>query len=562
MNHQSGHHTIQQIELTMEEIAFISDLACNSIESGEYHIALDALNGCLTCVKKLRDCRRSTGAGSGTETVPSSPANRAEEGNVWNVLKEIKEKLLRSTKAAASIAVSTTTTAITSGGTSKRKFNDDNDSDNTGCVCVCVSESMTFSPTEASPAEKGTSVVLQQSRKRRRGEHQETPDEDRGEGNQQVATGVIVEQECACSICPSLSDTATVTLTTSENMYRGSSSCNLAHSNNNHGNHGEKQCPNKTNSDNTIDDDEDDYTSSFVYSKPFRLTKSQWNQIREYREFLCQLDCRIMLCPCQPYLQQEGIEREILLVVSSNLIFNIALSHHLIAETMTSTTASTTSGTAIPKYHSHTSDHEDDCNHKTNDNADACWDSDDDSNYDSDSDYDDDTEDGEDVDGMECGSNALTREQRLEGALRLYELAITICDKQISTAAPPSPLPLSILPQVTTAFFEQQQQFGRDIGTSGSAPNKSSNHKDDELRIFTQHYLALTNNCAHIHESLGRNDRATVFRNRLLQFMSVLTYSGGSIHEIVGEDAVLNGYLKSVFWGNIFSKERVVAPAA
>jgi len=47
----------------MEDIVEINDLACLSIESGDYYTALDVLNRCLACVKQLKNGRTS-GSGS------------------------------------------------------------------------------------------------------------------------------------------------------------------------------------------------------------------------------------------------------------------------------------------------------------------------------------------------------------------------------------------------------------------------------------------------------------------------------------------------------------------
>jgi hypothetical protein len=70
----------------------------------------------------------------------------------------------------------------------------------------------------------------------------------------------------------------------------------------------------------------------------------------------------------------------------------------------------------------------------------------------------------------------------------------------------------------------------------------------------------LLNNCAHIHEALGQTDKALVFQKRLLSFLLVIVDSGESIHEIIGDDPAVDGYLKNVIAGTVFDKD--TAPAA
>merc|ERR1712166_1576247 len=125
-----------------------------------------------------------------------------------------------------------------------------------------------------------------------------------------------------------------------------------------------------------VDTDVDD-SSHFVYSKPLRLTASQLKSIAECRDrrrkrqyqqkqeqeqkeqhFRLPAESSSSLSSPQwttasisssekIQFEQEiqiekRIEREIDLAVSSNLIFNIALSHHLIATTTPTTITSTT----------------------------------------------------------------------------------------------------------------------------------------------------------------------------------------------------------------------------
>lgn len=145
---------------------------------------------------------------------------------------------------------------------------------------------------------------------------------------------------------------------------------------------------------------EQDEQKYFVYCKPLRMTKFQWSRIAE---------CQAQQESGGEENQQGRIDREAELAISANLIFNIALSHHLIA---------TTKGTQAGNKHHHKpsqfcprrrNDHLHYSNDSSSDEESECSDDDDTaSGYDSCSSHDTST-----------FADTLHTKQRLKGALRL-----------------------------------------------------------------------------------------------------------------------------------------------
>lgn len=131
----------------MQNIAEINDLACNAIETGDYHTALDVLNCCLGCVKQLKNCRGPTTiSDDGSITF-----DRNEE--ILNLLNEAKQKLtnnnnnntsykrksMTSSVIPTSITVSTQSTTSTSRGTAvsqpRKRQRFEQQQEETECPC-------------------------------------------------------------------------------------------------------------------------------------------------------------------------------------------------------------------------------------------------------------------------------------------------------------------------------------------------------------------------------------------------------------------------------------------
>lgn len=314
---------------------------------------------------------------------------------------------------------------------------------------------------------------------------------------------------------------------------------------------------------------EQDEQKYFVYCKPLRMTKFQWSRIAE---------CQAQQESGQEEKQQGRIDREAELAISANLIFNIALSHHLIA---------TTKGTQAGNKNHHKpsqfcprrrNDHLHYSNDSSSDEESECSDDDDTaSGYDSCSSHDTST-----------FADTLHTKQRLKGALRLYELGFRVHTKRVafvtssrtllsgssspqaflypsSSSSTPSSLQLPPVPTTAEATARRVSLPPEAAATASAralrpASSSQSTDRDDELKSTTRFALALLNNCAHIHESLGQHDKAKVFQKRLLSFLLVIVDSGESIHDIIGDDPAVDGYLKNVFAGTVFHKDQ--APAA
>lgn len=366
----------------METIAEINDLACCCIESGDYHMALDALNICLTSVKQLKKCR--------------TPATITDS--------KIGDGTSRESIGTALMAA-------------KRKLFDQ------------------FKKSTKEKKRKGTPIPTRSRKRQRR----------TSLNDQEFHTG---------------SDRVSPTISPSEHY--------------------------------------------FVHSKPIRFSLFQWTHIARYR-----------------YMQEERIQRHVELAISANLIFNIALSNHLL--TLSS------GEVRIPRLS---------------------------------------TDSGEDTD------NALQKKERLRGALRLYEIGFRVHTKRMALIKSSKILPTRqrILPDVSSfpipntipSATNFPSTTGRQVSPSIEElrlrrPERQIG-RNDELKATTGFALALLNNCAHIHRVLGQHEKAKVFEKRLLSFLLVIIDGGESIHEIIGDDPAVDGYLKNVFDGTVF--DRKAAPAA
>merc|ERR1712113_621822 len=233
--------------------------------------------------------------------------------------------------------------------------------------------------------------------------------------------------------------------------------------------------------------DDDSESGYFIYRKPLRLTESQLQRIAEYRRLRRESrngkDDKNNDAESQQNQRQRlvQIQREIELAVSSNLVFNIALSHHLIA---TETDVASGSGNIERRRRD--------------------------------------------------------KEHRLKGALRLYELGFRVHAKRAAAFTS------SQASQPSSSSFQRRQQ---DL------------YEDEELRSATRYALALINNCAEIHDSLGSTRKADAFRRKLLSFLLMMVDGGESMSAIVSDSDALDGYLKNVFDPIVF-RGGESAPAA
>jgi hypothetical protein len=452
----------------MEDIAEINDLACSSIEAGDYHTALDVLNQCLACVKQLKDCRPSLcveGSRKGRR------ASLDTDNAVSIALKAAKRKLLLSPKV-------TFTTDASAKRTSPMSY----------CSCHDAPSTNTLSTTATSLTELNT-----RPKKRRRNE------DERDQAQ--------IQEGSECSFTR-LSDPSAspIDVNTMWDTF--------------------KRLDNEEEYETIVDG------GYFVYRKPLRLSKPQWSRIiqHEFRRKYCKngCECNKKGCDkCQSYKQQQTqLEREIELAISSNLIFNIALSHHLVAISPSRTST------------------DDSINNSDDDSWDCdCTDCDDEDN------------------GYGCDRESrchlvLRKEQRLQGALRLYELGFRIHAKRAATASCSSSTP-------SVSTTAPRSRSNSTVARADPYPQnheKKKENDEDELRSATRYALALINNCANIHEALGDEHRAKMFRDRLLSFLMVIIDGGESIRHIVNDDQTMDGYLNNVFMGTVFQKG--AAPAA
>jgi len=514
----------------MEVIGEINDLACNSIESGDYQIALDVLNSCLGCVKQLKKCRVSVveewnGHSDGHSIIADMRQSTTKE-NVTRLLKGAKRKLLnRSATAAATAAV------LAMGN--KRK------------ALMTASTTPATAATEIPSTERAGAVVTVPPPKRRR----RAQDDPEFHHPDPVSSGEAV---------PSLGPEYPIPMDHSCPM-----SVAMPSQNDNENENSVHNLPNQNHQPQCCRPSHETEEQYFVFRKPLRLTRFQWSQIAE--------------CQCPLTLERERksqcqIDREVELAVSSNLIFNIALSHHLIASSQR-TKEQVAKNTC--KLSPDTNDEADDEN--------GC---------------------GYDVDDPTNNTNTLGTDQRLKGALRLYELGFRVHTKRVanvtnmqrssyfsmmeagrhsittSTVAIALTEDSYVTNSQPSSFFSRVEDRPAQRRVSGPSTSTTTSNtatagltedsltrstrresdREDELKSTTRFALALLNNCAHIHEALGQTDKAKVFQKRLLSFLLVIVDSGESIHDIIGDDTTVDGYLKNVFAATVFDKD--TAPAA
>jgi len=444
----------------MEAIAEINDLACRSIELGDYQVALDVLNSCLGCVKQLKRFREPLSESS--NTTHTTARQNASKASISRLLKGAKQKLLARSR-------------------------------------IVVSPSFVRADKRKRSTAKA-SVMRQRKRPRRHPQNDLHFHTSSSNTSSESTIDPSQQSTCSCSISHE-----PITISSSNH----DSSC--------------------IHSRTPAQDQEEIEERYFVYRKPLRLSKFQWSQITEC---YCRKDQR-------NHKHQNQIAREVELAVSANLIFNIALSHHLIANSTKKELARNI------RYNPGLSPDSGD-----------------------DTDDDDDEENGFDEDDM---ADALQTEQRLKGALRLYELGFRVHTKRVafvmtyrsqpsrrrmlnSSASIPS---LSPLPSISTSIPTSVRRVS--LEPTDETPLEGGD-REDELKSATRFALALLNNCAQIHEALGQTDKAQVFQKRLLSFLLVIVDSGESIHDIVGDDPAVDGYLKNVLARTVF--DRKTAPAA
>lgn len=377
----------------METIAEINDLACCCIESGDYQIALDALNICLSSVKQLKKCRMPA-------SITDSKIGDGTRESIGTTLMAAKQKLFDQF----------------------RKYTKEN-------------------------KRKGTHFPTR-SRKRQR---RTSPSDQEFHTSSNRVSPAILQSE-----------------------------------------------------------------HYFVDSKPIRLTLFQWTQIAKNR---C-LENRETSSR-----QEECIQRHVELAISANIIFNIALSNHLLT---------ISSGEVqIPRLS---------------------------------------TDSGEDTND-DWHTNALQKKERLRGALHLYEIGFRVHTKRMALIKSSkiqarqrrlpdaSSLPLlNTIPSATNFPSSTGRQVSPSIEELRLRRPERQIGRNDELKATTGFALALLNNCAHIHRVLGQHEKAKVFEKRLLSFLLVIIDGRESIHEIIGDDPAVDGYLKNAFDGTVF--DRKAAPAA
>jgi len=476
----------------MEAIAEINDLACQAIEFGDYRIALDVLNSCLGCVKQLKRCRSS----SMTEEQiyrTNNLNNPADEGRkttietIARLLKGTKRKLMNRSAARADIA------AFTSRNNNNNNVNSNGNKNNKNKKRKVPNDiSIAAAVIETSSRVRAVALPL---KKRRRTTLDENPGEIQPAPPREAATTAVK---------------ITTTDSSRESKYSSTvvSNCSA-----------------------TVSEQR-----FFVYCKPLPLTKFQWYLIRQNSQINRE----------QEHESQCHIDREIELAVSSNLIFNIALTHHMIAFPTMNPRGERPE--FLPNKDGETDD--------------------------------DDTDDETGFEESASQTSSLKTTPRLKGALRLYELGFRVHTKRVAyvasaSAAPQPRVPASFYPSSLATTTATATSVSRPTTAVGAAPweqqqthnthtstTTTTTDRDDELRSTTRFALALLNNCAHIHEALGQTEKALVFQKRLLSFLLVIVDSGESIHEIIGDDPAVDGYLKNVIAGTVFEKDTASAAVA
>lgn len=484
----------------MEVIAEINDLACQSIEYGDYQTALDVLNCCLGCVKQLKKCRSSV----------TKDQSETRHKNIVDLRHTAtKETVLRLLKGAKRRLMNQSIAAIRSDANTghKRKPLD------------CQS-------------------IQRPGTKRRRLSHEDTMNRSHSQPDAGVSDPDSKSSfSTADTACPSMSSPTETDSDVHTNLtcnhhckiYDCSSCQNL--------------------------ESEDRY---FVYGKPLRLTKFQWSRIAESQSSLTREGDR------------QNIDREVELAVSSNLIFNIALSHHLIASSKGNDRRNHRRSRPITAFGTSVSSDEDETSESSEDDT-----------------SDDEAGCGYDSCDETTLFNTLRTEQRLKGALRLYELGFRVHTKRVAyvtssqqscrDGSPPAHPRSSMFPSWSASAVSNNTPSAnltrahRRLTSSNTLPEENPSNtdhqacdpttdRDDELKSTTRFALALLNNCAHIHQELGQIEKAKVFQKRLLSFLLVIVDSGESIYDIIGDDPAVDGYLKNVFAGTVFDKS--TAPAA
>jgi hypothetical protein len=458
----------------MEAIAEINDLACRSIEMGDYHIALDVLNNCLGCVKQLKKFLAPLLTKSTSRTAIRK--HKAAKECIARTLSAAKRKLLDRSKFVLKTNFAE--------GKKHKRFN----------------------------SSMG-------SRKRKR-ELIQQDNEEFYHNAVSVSSGEV-SSTSSNSVPPSTTKSRYPFSATTESL--GNCDCNKSSHN------AYISCQQQ---DKIYRHDTEELF--FVYRKPFRLSIVQWTRIGE---------CRYQENQEGVSNHQHQIQREVELAVSANLIFNIALCHQLIA--------------SLPK-------NESGIHHFRNIGLSP------------ESGEDTDDEDEEENDRRyDFVADALQTKQRLKGALRLYELGFRVHTKRVAfvmsskgqstrrgdlyplTPSIPS-LPISIPLSSRESQVQHESPSPNDL--RHRRRRERHGERDDELKSTTRFALALLNNCAHIHNLLGQSEKANIFQRRLLSFLLVIVDSGESVHDVIGDDHTVDGYLKNVFAGTVFNHK--TAPAA
>jgi len=474
----------------MEVIAEINDLACHSIESGDYRTALDALNCSLGCVKRLKMSRLST-------TEKNDECNSSTDGRKTKTTKEIVATLLKGAKRKL---MNRTVAAL------RKKHK-----------ASTPQAPPTTNPTASLSGDKDVTITRPLKKRRLRlllpedTESQSSPSPTTTAAENAVADSSRAS-ECSFSMVTGSPLLEAMPSLTEKSVSNPSSQYDPL-----------ECCPN--------DESEEQY---FVYRKPLRFTKFQWSRIEYQGENGRNLQSQ----------NRKPLDREVELTVSSILIFNIALSHHLIASPLETKTKPVLSP-----------DSDD-----TDDDENSCG-------YDSSSD--------------ECNAyaNNIQKKQRLKGALRLYELGFRVHTKRVayiassqnqlrtlSSSSPTASTTTAANPRgasVSSPSTPSPSSGTEALRQNTPVPTRQSDRGDDlsdELKYTTRFALALLNNCTDIHKKLGQVKKAAIFQKRLLSFLLVIVDSGESIHDIIGDNPAVDGYLKNVYTGTIFDKE--TSPAA
>lgn len=550
----------------MEVIAKINDLACRSIEMGDYQTSLDVLNCCLGCVRQLKNQRTKMGE---DENDRLDGRQKRTKDTISRMLEGAERKIMKRLTVGA-----TSTKSIKKISDKKRKASTSLPSKATGTIRSTVSTTS-----------RGKDVFSRSRKKRRRRMHNMDSSITSSSVNTSIApTMTCASKESVCRSSNTLTDCSDSVATTSQvnptvrNVRKQDQYQHYSQSYN------QKGCNNEG---------EENF---YVHCKPFRLTKFQWSRIDKYQ-------CSSTSETTRMEVERERndqlcIDREVELAVSSNLIFNIALTHHLIARSQEKKEQASLRflcDNDDPKDELETDD-ENGCEYAStySTNRSGSYGENNSNSFGSSEDED-------------AASNFLQTEERLRGALRLYELGFRIHTKRVAyvtalqtTSSMPEATPSSLssvisshpssssipsnvstTPTAMTALPADRplpprlrMMEDRSISSSSFSSSSSSStqvsssssqlilrsDRETELKSTTRFALALLNNCAHIHEKLGQIEKAKIFQKRLLSFLLVIVDSGESIHEIIGEEPVVDGYLKNVFAGTVFDKD--TAPAA